>query len=404
MNEISSLYIHIPFCISKCAYCDFFSRPYGSVPDDYIAALCNEISYRIQLYNISNLKTIYIGGGTPSLLTENQFQVLFNHIKACVALSSDVEVTVEVNPDDVSEGFLENLRSFGVNRISCGIQSMNDLALKTACRRADCDANRNALSLLKNYWQGDLSVDLISGLPGDDETTLTKSLEEICKIKPSHISLYSLTIEDETPFGKQYNSGKLVYDFDQADKLWLYGRDYLETQGYKWYEVSNFCLEGKECRHNLAYWTHSDYLGCGSGGTGTVYKADASVLRWTNTTDINKYISFWNFDGEGKIINGNKINPAVLAKLSEVQAEEKIDSEISEFEFFMMELRKTDGFEETQFKRFFSKALPEKFLCLFEKWEKKGLCVRQKVEGSGVRYFMSREGMLFLNRFLEELC
>ena len=245
---------------------------------------------------------------------------------------------------------------------------------------------------------------MISGLPGDDETTLTKSLEEICKIKPSHISLYSLTIEDETPFGKQYNSGKLVYDFDQADKLWLYGRDYLETQGYKWYEVSNFCLEGKECRHNLAYWTHSDYLGCGSGGTGTVYKADASALRWTNTTDINKYISFWNFDGEGKIINGNKINPAVLAKLSEVQAEEKIDSEISEFEFFMMELRKTDGFEETQFKRFFSKALPEKFLCLFEKWEKKGLCVRQKVEGSGVRYFMSREGMLFLNRFLEELC
>lgn len=404
MNEISSLYIHIPFCISKCAYCDFFSRPYGSVPGDYLAALCNEISYRIQLYNISNLKTIYIGGGTPSLLTENQFQVLFNHIKACVALSSDVEVTVEVNPDDVSEGFLENLRSCGVNRISCGIQSMNYLALKTACRRAGCDANRNALSLLKNYWQGDLSVDLISGLPGDDETTLTKSLEEICKIKPSHISLYSLTIEDETLFGKQYNSGKLVYDFDQADKLWLCGRDYLETQGYKWYEVSNFCLERKECRHNLAYWTHSDYLGCGSGGTGTVYKADASALRWTNTTDINKYISFWNFDGEGKIINGNKINPAVLAKLSEVQAEEKIDSEISEFEFFMMELRKTDGFEETQFKRIFSKELPEKFLCLFEKWEKKGLCVRQKVEGSGVRYFMSREGMLFLNRFLEELC
>ena len=416
--EINSLYIHIPFCISKCAYCDFFSRAYTSVPDEYITALCNEISYRIKFYKISVLKTIYIGGGTPSLLNENQFQKLFSHIKSQMAFSSDVEITVEVNPDDVSSSLLETLQSCGVNRISCGIQSMNDAALKTACRRADSAANKNALSLLKNYWQGDVSVDLISGLPGDDETALLKSLEEVCAINPSHISLYSLTIEDETPFGKKLSCGQLSYDFDKADKLWLYGRDFLEAHGYKWYEVSNFCKDGKECRHNLAYWTHRDYLGCGSGATGTVYNNDGSALRWTNTTDIEKYISFWNETVGDAVISESgsdgdrNLNEDLFfanrlsdRNLSEAQTGENIEASVSEFEFFMMELRKTSGFMENEFERIFNKPLPQKFLYLFEKWEGNGLCVRRKIEGEGgVRYCMSREGMLFLNRFLEELC
>lgn len=401
MKEISSLYIHIPFCLSKCAYCDFFSKPYTSVPDDYITALCNENSYRIKLHDISEIKTIYIGGGTPSLLSEVQFQKLFSHIKSCVSLSSDAEVTVEVNPDDVSKDLLENLWDCGVNRISCGIQTMNDSALKRACRRADSSANKKALTLLNDVWQGELSVDLISGLPCDDEKTLEESLETVCEIKPSHISLYSLTIEEETPFGKELDCGKLIYDFDKADKLWLFGRDYLEAHGYKWYEVSNFCLKGKECRHNLAYWSHRDYLGCGSGGTGTVYNEDASALRWTNTTDIEKYISFWLGIGE----SGNEGINEIERKLCQVQTEETIDAGVSEFEFFMMSLRKTAGFEEAEFQKIFARPLPQKFLYLFEKWEKQGLCVRRKIEGEGgERYFMSREGMLFLNRFLEELC
>lgn len=409
MKEISSLYIHIPFCISKCAYCDFFSKPYTSVPDTYISALCNEISYRIKLHKVRELKTIYIGGGTPSLLSGQQFQQLFDHIKSCVTLSADAEVTVEVNPDDVSKALLETLWHCGVNRISCGIQSMNDSALKTACRRADSSANKNALLLLRDFWKGDLSVDLISGLPCDDEKSLEKSLETMCEIKPSHISLYSLTIEEETPFGKALDSGKLSYDFDKADKLWLFGRDFLEAHNYKWYEVSNFCLEGKECRHNLTYWTHRDYLGCGSGGTGTVYFEDGSALRWTNTTDIEKYLSFWIRAGDcdSSACGGDAGDDVVcgVSKLCEIQNEEKITPDLSEFEFFMMELRKTKGFLEEEYKSIFRSPLPQKFLYLFEKWEKNGLCVRRKNEGGGGdRYFMSREGMLFLNRFLEELC
>lgn len=375
----SSLYIHIPFCISKCAYCDFFSKPYEAVPDSYIDALCNEIGFRISENNIKKLKTIYIGGGTPSLLTENQLKKIFSRIKSSVKLAFDVEITIEVNPDDVTETLLRALFDCGVTRISCGIQSMNDAVLKKACRRADVQTNKNAMEIMSQKWKGEVSYDLISGLPGESEESLIAGLNELCLYKPDHISLYSLTIEENTPFGKQLAAGNLDYDFDYADKLWLAGRNFLEAQGYKWYEVSNFCLPGKECRHNLVYWNHGNYIGCGSGACGTVYKPDGSGFRWTNNSDIDEYI---------KVQNGQP-----------PQSSENIELETSQFEFFMMGLRKTIGISEKEYKEIFACDLPEKFLSLFNAWKEKGLCTLTQ-DG---RYAMSREGMLFLNRFLEEL-
>lgn len=406
MSGQSSLYIHIPFCISKCAYCDFFSKPKvnnnnskaGSfIPDSYVSSLCNEIEFRIKQYQIILLKTIYIGGGTPSLLSKNQFNQIFNTIKCATKLTSQCEITVEVNPDDVTKDLLDSLSECGVNRISCGIQSMNDSALKKACRRANAFINRNALKLLSQNWKGDVSVDLISGLPGDDEKTLLASLSEVCDINPSHISLYSLTIEDETPFGKMLDSGSLKYDFDKAERLWLFGRDFLESHGYNWYEVSNFCRPGKECLHNLTYWTHSDYLGCGSGATGTVYAKNGEGFRWINSQNIESYIDFW----------GSKEFDKIQKKdFQLIQNEEKIDLETSEFEFFMMGLRKLRGFYTSEYEKVFKKPLPEKFIRVFSEWEKKGLCEKNPVQNKAddVQYRLNREGVLFLNRFLEELC
>lgn len=406
MSGQSSLYIHIPFCISKCAYCDFFSKPKvnnnnseaGSfIPDSYVSSLCNEIEFRIKQYQITLLKTIYIGGGTPSLLSKSQFNQIFNTIKCATKLSAQCEITVEVNPDDVTKDLLDSLSACGVNRISCGIQSMNDSALKKACRRANALINRNALKLLSQNWKGDVSVDLISGLPGDDEKTLLASLSEVCEITPSHISLYSLTIEDETPFGKMLDSGSLKYDFDKADRLWLFGRDFLESHGYGWYEVSNFSRPGKECLHNLAYWTHADYLGCGSGATGTVYAKNGEGFRWTNSQNIESYIDFWGSKELDKIQNQD---------FQLIQNEEKIDLETSEFEFFMMGLRKLRGFYASEYEKVFQKPLPEYFIRVFSEWEEKGLCVKNAVPNKtdDVQYRLNREGMLFLNRFLEELC
>lgn len=372
-----SLYIHIPFCISKCAYCDFFSRPYKEVPDSYIDALCRELSYRFNEFSVKSLSTIYIGGGTPSLLKASQFKKLFEHIRSSVKVNEECEITVEVNPDDVNEGLLKTLEVCGINRISCGIQSLNDKALKRACRRADSETNLQALDCFRNYWKGQLSLDLISGLPEESQESLLQGLETVCREKPAHISLYSLTIEEKTPFGRQLEEGKLTYDFDAADRLWLSGRDFLEKQGYQWYEVSNFCLPGKECLHNLGYWNHKNYLGCGSGACGSIYKEDGSGLRWTNTTDIDEYIK----------------------QSKAPQTSELIDLETSQFEFFMMGLRKHKGVSEEEYKKLFGQAFPETFIYLFNKWKERGLCILRQ-DG---RYAMSREGMLFLNRFLEEL-
>ena len=360
------------------------------VPDSYVSALCKEIDYRLPLHGVKEIGTVYVGGGTPSLLTKNQFETLFAKIKNTGLLKTDAEITVEVNPDDVSSELLKTLEGCGVNRISCGIQSMNDAALKKACRRADASVNQKALSLFKQEWKGELSLDLISGLPGDDETSLQKSLDLITAVNPSHISLYSLTIEVNTPFGKQLESGELAYDFDKADDLWLYGRDYLEKQGYEWYEVSNFCMPGKACRHNLCYWTHGDYLGIGSGATGTVYGADGQGLRWTNSNKIEKYIDFW-----------KEFSPS--SEATPPQVSESIDRETSQFEFFMMGLRKLEGICEEDYAKLFDQPLPESFLEVFSRYEQKGLCEKRTADNR-TYYAMSRAGMLFLNRFLEELC
>lgn len=389
----TSLYIHIPFCLSKCAYCDFFSRPQinaglQSVPQSYIEALCKEIAFRLSENKVSCINTIYVGGGTPSLLAPDQFLQLFKTIRINSVLASDAEITVEVNPDDLTSQFLTVLAECGVNRISCGIQSMKNQALKKACRRADARTNRKALALLASNWKGQLSLDFISGLPEDDEESLLSSLKEACDLNPSHISLYSLTIEENTPFGKQLQEGTLAYDFDKADALWLAGRDFLESQGYEWYEVSNFCRPEKACRHNLCYWSHGDYIGAGSGATGTLYKKDGAGFRWTNSINIEEYIDFWLEPKGGEGIP---------------QITENIDFSTSEFEFFMMGLRKLRGILDSDFEKIFGKPLPESFCQTFEHYEKKGLCVRRSGE-EGTYYAMSREGILFLNRFLEELC
>ncbi|MBP5519116.1 MAG: radical SAM family heme chaperone HemW [Treponema sp.] len=403
-----SLYVHIPFCLSKCAYCDFFSKPCSksSIPFGYIHSLCNEIKQRFFDFDVKSLKTIYIGGGTPSLLSKNDFEELFSCIKSAAALESDCEITVEVNPDDVTKELLETLQKCGVNRISCGIQTMNQNCLKFVGRRADSKTNQRALELLQNNWKGDVSVDLISALPGDDEKNLLESINQICKIKPAHISLYSLTIEENTALGRALAQGAFDYDFDKADKLWLCGRDYLEKNGYSQYEVSNFSLPEKNCHHNLVYWNHQGYIGCGSGATGTVYNqffeneesqiANAASfekeagLRWTNTTDVEKYISFWNQNQKNQSLQNYPQNL------------EKLTLETSQFEFFMMGMRKLSGITKKQFFSCFKKPLPQKFLELFSDWEKKGLAF-QKNENDDVRYALNSKGILFLNTFLEEL-
>lgn len=408
-----SLYIHIPFCFSKCEYCDFFSIPCHYISDDYVKALCNEILFRfsrLREFN-SNVKinTIYIGGGTPSLLTTHQFEYLCNSIKKTISISEECEFTVEVNPDDVSKELLHLFEDLGVNRISCGIQSMNDLSLKFVKRRADENKNIKALNLFDKFWRGQLSLDMIAGLPFETENTFENGLKQIISYNPNHISLYTLTLEEGTELYKKIDNGEIDYDFDFSDKLWLIGKSLLEENQYSQYEVSNFSRKGFECKHNMSYWHHKSYLGCGSGGTGTIY-CNKIAFRYTNITEIEKYISFWTKETiDSPIFNLPLIfktdihQPLNLKNTDfDFQYSEIVDEKTSEFEFFMMGLRTLEGVSSENYERIFSKKINQNFCNLMENWKDKGLA-EIRIYENDIIYSLNSKGILFLNKFLEDL-
>lgn len=394
MSNSISIYIHIPFCLSKCSYCDFFSIPCKCISDDYIAAVCNEIDFRIKkLPEISEIKTVYIGGGTPSLLKADQFKKLSNHLSKYIKSFDDIEFSVEVNPDDVTESLLKTLENCGVNRISCGIQSMNDKSLSSVNRRTDSQLNNNALETFRKNWSKKLSFDLIAGLPYETHQSFEKGVKTVINANPDHISLYTLTVEEGTVLSDKIENCEIEYDFDFNDKLWLLGKELLEKSGYNHYEVSNFSKTGFECKHNLTYWKHDNYLGIGSGGTGTIYGKNGCGFRWTNAADISKYTTFWNKDFI--FIHDNDLPEGI-------QNSEVIDKENSIFEFFMMGLRTKFGVNSIDFESIFSEKMPDSFIKLITEWKNKDFA-RIIFQNDNTNYSLNEKGILFLNKFLEDL-
>lgn len=383
-----SLYIHIPFCISKCKYCDFFSEPCNSSQkiDEYIFALSSEIKFRLKQYSVDSIDTIYIGGGTPSLLNKSQLDQIFKTINDSVQIQKNAEITIEVNPDDVTEELINIYKRLGINRISCGIQSLNNESLHFVSRRADVNINRHALELLKTKWDGLLSIDVICGLPKENKLTFLNNLRELLNYYPDHISMYSLTIEEGTPLEQMIESGKIDYDFDEADDMWISGRDFLESKGYKQYEVSNFCKNDKQCKHNLKYWNHQNYIGVGCGGTGTFYSKTGEGVRWTNKTDIGEYIKYWE-------------NPDRLNTTENIEIVNLTDSK---FEFFMMGLRKTSGITDLEYENTFNEKIPGKYIKIFSEWEKNNLCKIEK-DKDFTRYTLGKKGIIYLNQFLNSI-
>ena len=428
MDASFPLYVHIPFCTSKCSYCDFFSVPCASkIGDEYIAAVLAEAAFTASLRDIDSWKTIYVGGGTPSLLSENQIDFLFSGLLN-LSWKAPLEVTMEANPSDVTESILDAASSSGVMRISCGIQSFSDRSLCRVRRLSRLSDVYRALSLFKKRWPHALSVDMIAGLPEETDASFASGLETLAAYGPDHISLYSLTVEEGTPLCTEIESGTISRDIDASDALWISGRDFLCGAGYEHYEVSNFCRKGSECLHNLAYWNLESYAGIGAGATGTFYGKEASV-RFTNTRDINEYTRFWNgtkIDADDLRRRGffqdifmprmpNAAFPArgadALSACGRPEKErafgefpfsvEYIDKKTEAFEFFMMGLRMRSGIcRETYEKRF--GAFPEKAEALFAAWEERGLALRREKNGAHF-YALTKDGLLFLNEFLEAL-
>ena len=380
----ASVYIHIPFCVSKCDYCDFFSVPCGvrAVPDEYVSALCNELRFRLGGLARPEISTIYIGGGTPSLLSPRQLQAISGVLRE-FSVTEPEEWTVEVNPDDVSEDLLLSLADVGVNRISCGVQAFEEPVLSAVRRRSSASQVQEALSLIKKRWRGVFSADIISALPNQTERGFLEGLSCLLEYGPQHVSLYSLSVEEGTPLFARIDSGALSYDFQAADALWLKGKAFLEDSGFRWYEVSNFARPGFECRHNMTYWRLADYVGTGSGGTGTRYGTPS--VRFTNTCDIDAYCRFWN----GEKPCEERI-PGVREELS---------AEDERFEFFMMGLRTADGISLAEFERRFFSSPDSRVRTIMDEWVSDGRAEYER-RASDLRFRLSDGGRLFLNDFL----
>ena len=268
-DNYRGIYIHIPFCIAKCNYCDFYSVPIGRSMDwqeQYIRGLVAEIKQRASFYDGQRIITIYIGGGTPSLLTAGQIDRLLTKLAATFTLSSDIEITIEANPATVNEKYLRECRQAGVNRLSLGVQSFIDRELHLLGRLHSAQDSKEAIRAARAAGFANLNLDLIYGIPGQTTDDWTANLCQAMVADTEHLSLYLLQLEPHTPMGRWVDEGKLLMLEDEQEyQLYQISREFLNHHGYQQYEISNFARPGKECRHNLHYWYSAEYIGLGAG-------------------------------------------------------------------------------------------------------------------------------------------
>ena len=263
---MAGIYIHIPFCKQACHYCDFHFSTNLSHRTIMIDAITKELEMRKEYLLNEKIHSIYFGGGTPSLLTHNELVLILNSVHRNFDLAQEAEITLEANPDDLNEDRLRNLKKAGINRLSIGIQSFHDPHLKYMNRAHDAVLAKQCLPLARKAGFDNISIDLIYALPAEDHIIWKNDLKMAIDLCPDHISSYCLTIEDKTVFGKWRKLGKIrVMDDDFAAEQYELLVAALTQVGYLQYEISNFCLPGKESRHNSNYWKQQLYLGAGPG-------------------------------------------------------------------------------------------------------------------------------------------
>jgi len=289
---VSGIYLHIPFCKQACSYCDFYFVTRKGERDAFVDSLIKEIrSYSNTGYVEEKIETLYVGGGTPSLLSPEQLERVFTAVRN--TFDTDIkELTIEMNPDDVSQEYLEELRKLGVNRASMGVQSFNPDLLRFMNRAHTRQEALKSLELLSKLGFQTFTVDLIYGNPGQSLEELEKDIRELLNFNPLHVSAYSLTIESGTRLGKQVELGRLAPPEDDkvADHFKLLN-ELLCDAGIHRYEVSNYSKPGHEAVHNSNYWKHRNYLGMGPGAHSFWWEGNNDATRWNNKADLRKYLS-----------------------------------------------------------------------------------------------------------------
>ena len=291
------LYIHIPFCVKKCDYCDFLSFAADEqTQKSYVAALQKELAFYGAKYKDRRITTIFIGGGTPSWLKEDYMQAIMETVYHYFSVEQDAEITIECNPGTITEHKFEVYRRIGINRLSIGLQSVHNEELKILGRIHTFEQFLKTYDMARKHGFSNINIDLMSSLPGQAPEIFCDSLYQVLKLKPEHISAYSLIIEKGTPFYELYRFDAVRQEAGmQTESLPTEEEEYQTTKmtqhilkeaGYHWYEVSNFAKPGYECRHNIGYWKRVDYLGVGLGASSLI-----DNVRYSNTRDLYTYLS-----------------------------------------------------------------------------------------------------------------
>lgn len=282
------MYIHIPFCARKCAYCDFLSGPAtANIQKRYVEQLVEEIYCQSAHYPGWKVISVYLGGGTPSLLEPKEISSVMEAVRSRFDVAEEAEVTIEVNPGTVNMEKLKAYLDGGINRISIGLQSTDDRELKSLGRIHTYDEFLKTYGRVRQAGFTNVNIDLMSALPGQTLASWNSTLKKTAMLKPEHISAYSLMIEEGTPFYDRYHAHpELLPGEDEEREMYYATKQFLREQGYERYEISNYAKQGQECRHNIGYWTGVEYLGLGLGASsyvrGTRFRNEANLENYLN--------------------------------------------------------------------------------------------------------------------------
>ena len=291
-ERILELYIHIPFCVRKCLYCDFLSFPVGGEPANLISSYCHALAQEIRASGNPSwlVKSIFFGGGTPSLLEGDQMAALMETIRRCFRIDPAAEISLEANPGSLDRRRLEDCRRAGFNRLSMGLQSASDQALARLGRIHSLDQFLDNYEEARRCGFDNINIDIMSGLPGQSLEEYIRTLDLVTELRPEHISSYSLIVEEGTPLSRSDRLLRLLPDEETDRRMYRETGQRLDRAGYRRYEISNYALPGRECRHNLGYWSGVPYLGLGLGAASYLPVKGGGHCRFKNTDEMADYL------------------------------------------------------------------------------------------------------------------
>ncbi|MBO4458161.1 MAG: oxygen-independent coproporphyrinogen III oxidase [Butyrivibrio sp.] len=354
MNKDLSLYVHIPFCVRKCLYCDFLSFSANEeVMKAYFKALSKELKESAKDYSDSMVKTVFFGGGTPSFPNANYICSILSDIKDNYNLAADAEISLELNPGTASFDKLKKYKEAGFNRLSIGVQSFDDDELKRIGRIHDCATAQRTYEDARKAGFTNINLDVMSALPGQSLESYLNTLKKAVSLDPEHISAYSLIVEEGTPFFDM----DLDLPGEEEDRAMYHKTaEKLQDFGYHRYEISNYAKDGFECEHNKVYWKRGNYLGVGLGAASMV-----DDVRWTNTGKIDDYIAYFSGDSSFAGIRENV---------------EKLTLEDRMEEFMFLGLRLITGVDLAEFEALFGKKIEDVYAEVIGKYVGMGLLRR----------------------------